>query len=111
MAVLVSVVLHFSFCRPDSLALLLEIPSVARDSLTQREAQTFIREDTPPRLWEVESVAGTSWYSPRYLAVGRLTSSIDAVADIYFIIKYIFPASHASNNDLNYSGVETQTPN
>ena len=33
----------FSFCRPDSLALSLEIPSVARDSLTQREAQTHSR--------------------------------------------------------------------
>ena len=30
--------------------------------------------DSPPRLWEVESVAGTSWYSPRYLAAGHFTS-------------------------------------
>ena len=90
MALFVIVVLHFSFCRPDSLALLLEIPSVARDSLTQREAQTFIREDSPARLWEVESVAGTSWYSPRYLAVGRLTSSIDAKSPIYILLLNIF---------------------
>ena len=30
--------------------------------------------DSTPRLWEVESVAGTSWYSPRYPAAGHFTS-------------------------------------
>ena len=50
--------------------------SVARDSLntTRSVALRSHFVNSPPRLWEVESVAGTSWYSPRYLAAGHFTS-------------------------------------
>ena len=46
--------------------------------------------DSPPRLLEVESVAGTSWYSPRYFAAGYLTLLIDGKSPIYILLLNIF---------------------
>ena len=57
----------------------------------------LIRVDSLPRLWEVEIVAGTSRYSPRYSASGRLTSLFELVSLVLlYFIKYII-ASQASN--------------
>ena len=37
-----------------------------------------------------ELVSGTSWYSPRYLAAGHLTSYIDVKSLIYILLLNIF---------------------
>ena len=41
--------------------------------------------------------AGTSWYSPRYLAAGHFTSYSMLSRRYIILLNNIFPASHASN--------------
>ena len=76
-------VIVFAFCSAASLEIFVVCYSLLAN--TTRSAVTRShRVDSHPRLWELESVAGTSWYLYHGSRCRRYTSIVDAVSDMLF---------------------------